>query len=146
MIRRATLEDMDWLIDLAREKYGVENVNEKNDADIRTFLSGALSKPWVCVARGDFGAGMMTVTRPFYEKNPQGHLLFIVSRSNKSMEGYKLARALTAWAFAQGASHVHVSSETAYDLAPFARRLGAVASRPSYVIRRPEQIALERAA
>lgn len=146
MIRRATLEDMDWLIDLAREKYGARYVNERTLPLIEKFLHAALTQAWVCVMRGDFGAGIMTLTRPVYllDEGASGHLLFIASRSNKRMEGYTIARSLIGWAFSLGAECVHVSSGTEYDLAPFARRLGAVQAKPTYVITRP--VAMEMAA
>jgi len=142
MIRKATPEDTEWLMDLACERYP----KEFDVPSARDWLANAFTLPWMMILRGDHGAGIASVTRAFYEKTYRGHMLFIACRANKSMEGYRIVRSLSEWAFACTAESFVISSATTYDLEPFAKRLGAVPSKPSFYIPRPVEASLEEAA
>lgn len=143
MIRVATMDDIDWMIAIAQDRYGRERVDV---ARVRAWLENALQQGWMQFLRGDHGFAVGAVTHAFYDPEAHGHMLFIAVKLNKDMEGYKLARRLRDWAFSRGAVMFHISSATVYNLEPFARRLGAVPAAPSFYIPRPVGIALERAA
>jgi hypothetical protein len=92
--------------------------------------------------RGEFGAGVASVTAPFYDSlSLTGHLLFVATRPNKNMEALQIVRRLSEWAFARGALRFAISNGTGCDLTPFAKRLGAVPVTPMYHIVRPEMVA-----
>lgn len=143
MIRQATLDDMDWLLALANEKY---EAGRMDDERCRAWLPQALGLNWMLFLRGEFGAGVASITAPFYDsKAITGHLLFVASRVNKSMEAFRIVRLLSNWAFEHGARAFAISNGTGCDLTPFAKRLGAIPVSPMYHITRPD-LAMEQAA
>lgn len=141
MIRLATLDDLDFIMEVARERYP-EEIADWDEA--RSFALDALKCEFAVVIRGDFGFAMATLTRAKWSPYVKAHLIFVACRQNKNMEGYKLVRTLTEWAFASGAVEFKLSSGTDFELDAFAKRLGAKPERPSYYI--PAPLALKAVA
>lgn len=127
MIRIATLEDLDWLLDLARERYPYF---EEDGA--RTWLTNVLTNQDVLCIRGEYGALVACAHVLMWNpKKPQVHMVFVVARPNRAFEGYRMLEIMVQWARSLGAS-AHFGEETGIDLAPYARRLGAAMDRPSW--------------
>lgn len=131
MIRSATLEDADWLVDLARLQY--PDVAEEN---IRDWLNGlaVAQSPDIFFIRNDHAALVATLQRPFYAPDkPDVQLLFVMAHPNRDFAGYRLMEAMLDWARSLGAS-VHFGAQCGADMESIARRLGAVQDEPSWTI------------
>lgn len=132
MIRRATRDDIPFLLDVARSAYGARF----ESGAAATFIARALGEPSMIVLRGEHGGAVASMTRSFYDSAPRAYLLFIASRPGRGLlgEGVALVRAVDAWRRERGAIALHFGEDTGVNLAPIARRLGAAVDRPSYVI------------
>lgn len=132
MIRAATLDDSEWIIDVAKE------VCDPFDIDgTRTWFQmlAQACNPDVLFIRGDFGALIATCQRTFFSPDqPTVHLVFAVSRPNRGFEGFRMMEVMVQWGRSLGAS-VHFGSQCGLDMEPIAKRLGAVMDEPSWVVK-----------
>lgn len=118
------------MLDVARECYSefVEN-------EAREWGMGALMQPNTIALRGDNGFVIASIVKFFYKDRPQCFPIFLCARSNSSLEGYRLLKSMVQSARERGAAKVHIGSETGFDFAPFAKRMGWETEPPSYVLR-----------
>ncbi len=130
MIRRATLDDLDFLIDLAASVYG--DFNEQN---ARLWICKTLEVPAAVIFRGEAGAVVATVNAPFYRPAEiRAFIVFIACQDPRLREGVRLCREVVNWGRTMGAQSLRFGSQTDCDLAPLAKRLGAKTESPSFVL------------
>lgn len=134
-LRPVTPADIDWLLDLADEKYPPYNRDAARDwlerftqpADHYVFL------------RSEHGATMASAISSFHD--PTGievHLGFLAclgSAPPMRMEGFRLLQGVIGWARGIGARSFHFGSQTGVDFSSFAKRLGAAREIPSFELR-----------
>lgn len=133
MIRCVSPADVPFLLELAREAYG-ERVEDWNQVtawlEARTIPAEGL-----IFLRSDHGAAVAISPAPtFYAPSSrEWHVMFLaVSGRRPGLEGYRLLKAVLMCARALGGA-LCFQSETGVDLAPLAKRLGAVVeTTPSY--------------
>lgn len=130
LIRHCTLEDVDFLIDVGRACYPPFD----EDA-IRKWLESLFTNPSAMMLRSENGACIASITRLIYRDRPMCYFVFLCARPNKTLEGYRLLKSMVECARERGASQVHIGSETGFDFAPFAKRLGWEVENPTYVLR-----------
>lgn len=133
MIRPATVADIPFLIDVARQRY----TQQFDDAATRRFLQHAIADPNMLVLRGERGGAVVSITRMFWGGPTRACVLFIVALPGAGLigEGMALMRAADKWRREMGAEALHFGEDTGLNFAPLAKRLGAETDRPSYVIR-----------
>ena len=133
-IRPANLLDADWLIALAKSKY--PGLDEKRT---RAWF-GALA--WkrlmgdrdVLFLRGDKAALIAELQTPFYDpKDKSVHLVFLHANEGGAWEGYRMMELMVEWARSLGAS-AHFAEQCGIDIAPIAKRLGAVEDCRSWTV------------
>ncbi len=132
MIRRAEDSDIDFLIAVARARYGA--VAKFDESRARAWLHKVLREPRACVLRGDYGGAVGVIQELFWGGEPRAHMLFTATLPNRCWEGYRLIKALDEWRRAEGADRLYFGSETGVDFSAFARRIGAMPETQSYVI------------
>lgn len=128
-----TENDLQWLIFLGKKRYGEEfdyltvegwyrNVVLKNPMMFHpTRLSNA------------FQIGMITCV-PWLPAEFEYHVVFVCSDHNFMWESAKLLRHSIEWSRKRGCKRWRLSSDTDFDLAPIARRLGATEVSPRFTI------------
>lgn len=133
MIRRATYNDIPFLLEVARERYA----QRFDDTAVTEFLRRAIAEPSMLVLRSEAGGAVASITRQFWGGNPRAYLLFVAARAGRGLvaDGVRLVRAVDEWRRSRGAESLHFGEDTGIDFTPLARRLGAQVDRPSFVIR-----------
>lgn len=135
MIRRATHADIDFMLNIARERYPVFNEREAE-----AWLMHTIGKSDMIVLRSDHAALIATLARPFWSGQLRCHLLFLACRrfpglSRKGLaEGLALMRAADHERQIRGAQSFHFSEDTGANYAVLAKYLGAKHDRPSYTL------------
>lgn len=97
--------------------------------------NAAVVNPTVIAVRGEYGFAVASVVRFFYRATPQCFMVFLCAKPNARLEGYRLLKSVIQSARERGATKIHIGSETDFDFAPFARRLGWEAQPLSYALR-----------
>lgn len=134
MIRPATLQDIPFLLDVARAAYA----QEFDEANVRKFLVAAIPAPSMLVLRSNNGLIVASIARQFWGGPPEAYVQFIAcARPSRGLvgEGVALLRAVDTWRRERGAENLHFGEQTGINMAPLARRLGAVQQTPSYIIK-----------
>lgn len=133
MIRPVGLSDIDFLLHVARSRYGfVDEVAGRTW--LEAVIPQAIERPEeIFFRRTDHGAIFAVKMTTFFAPTPEAHMSFLVALPNRGFEGYRLLEAMIQWARALGAS-AHFGEQTGIDLSPYAKRLGAVLDRPSWTV------------
>jgi hypothetical protein len=127
-VRRATILDIDDCMDIARESYGSFDEVAALKWGVNTMLN-----PDVAFFRTDRAWGASGLVPVFYEpKGTRAAMLFLAARKGAAWEACQILRAMLAWAQSRGAAMYLFGEETGMNLAPLAKRVGAVVDRPSY--------------
>lgn len=130
MIRLATVEDLDDIIEIGLSRYPEFHVE-----NTRRWAEQAISNPNMLFVRSDNGFGVAGLTSFFYEPNvKRATMMYLCTREHSRMEGYRILKMMIQWAKILGATSFHFGEETGIDLSPLAKRLGAKVDRPSYRI------------
>lgn len=134
LVRLLSEHDIPWLLALARKRYAVEF-----DADSTTgwFRNICLKAPLLFhPVRTDNGfcITMLTVM-PWLPTIWEAHVVLICVDHHAGWEALRLLHASVDWARRRKATVWRICSETDYDLAPFARRLGAEELSPRFTLR-----------
>lgn len=134
-LRAVTPADIDWLLDLADERYP-----PYDRAAARAWLERVTpGAPTYIFLRTEHGAALAETISSFYD--PTGvevHLGFLVCRRAAPpmrMEGFRLLQGVIGWARGIGARSFHFGSQTGIDFTSFAKRLGAAREIPSFELR-----------
>ena len=142
-LRKATLNDIQFLVDLAGDVYGQEKYHYYGKYDpmkFRLFFERCLNERSVLILRGEHSAGVACALNLFYLERPRGHILHFFSRpKGLSREAFRVLQGLIAWLRDQGCFQASFGSEIGTDFGPFAKLLGASPANPSYVVRFDEE-------
>lgn len=132
MIRRATLDDLDWVMGVAKARYP-----DFDEAASRAWVAQNLDNPRLCPIRGEKGFALGAINAPFYAPTRlRGYMVFIASEDGAGFEPCTLLSFLVRWAWDQGAQSFHFGEDTGQNLAPLAKRVGAEMDRASFVVKR----------
>ena len=132
MIRKATVDDFPFIIDLAVKRYPKFDVESS-----LLWARKAIDLPGIMIARGEKSFAIGSIAAPFYDPTTfRGYMVFLCAQEDCGYEPVPLARFLIKWALIErGASSFHFGEATGVNLAPLAKRLGADIDSPSYVVK-----------
>lgn len=133
-MRRATIDDLDWMIDLAVKRF--PKIVQDRDAT-ESWLANALVNPSFCVLLDDhgfaIGVGGTTIFNKHYTV-ANIHTL-VTEKGNHIWEAIRMARHIKLWAEQHGAEELYLADSTDIDLGPIAKRIGATEITPRYVVK-----------
>jgi hypothetical protein len=132
--RIMTEDDYPWLHYLCKKRY-----SHKYDSDTTAawFKNVVLKSPLMFFAartQDAFAITLISVT-PWLPTSIEANLVFICADDGCMWQSIRLLRSSIDWARRRGCSLWRMSSDTDYDLAPLARRLGAEELSPRFVLR-----------
>ena len=134
-IRRCTLDDVDFLLEVAEHRYGP---NDFDRPSVRAWLIERIPQhSMIAFFRGKHSAGACHLgVRYMAPTHKQCYLTIIASIPQKSltMEPFRICEAMVGWARDQGATKFWFSDITGNDLAPFVCYLGAREAGRNYVV------------
>ena len=120
-IRRASLDDMPFIIGMAKEKYPARQIEQGIP-----WMEWCIGSPERLVLVGPNSVGVAQVDwRYGFER--RGRLDMLASRPQASApwEAFRMVRMMLAWAKEQGAQGTfRLYADTGIDFGPFAKRLG----------------------
>ena len=120
-IRRASLDDMPFIIGMAKEKYPARQIEQGIP-----WMEWCIGSPERLVLVGPNSVGVAQVDwRYGFER--RGRLDMLASRPQASApwEAFRMVRMMLAWAKEQGAQGTfRLDADTGIDFGPFAKRLG----------------------
>ena len=120
-IRRTSLDDMPFIIGMAKEKYPARQIEQGIP-----WMEWCIGSPERLVLVGPNSVGVAQVDwRYGFER--RGRLDMLASRPQASApwEAFRMVRMMLAWAKEQGAQGTfRLDADTGIDFGPFAKRLG----------------------
>lgn len=128
-----TENDLQWLIFLGKKRYGVDYDYLSVEGWFRNIV---LKNPMMFLATrltNSFQIGLVSLL-PWVPSKLEYHVVFICSDDGAMWEAAKLLRQSIDWARKRGCKCWRLSSDTEFDLAPVARRLGATEVSPRFTI------------
>jgi hypothetical protein len=135
LIRRCTLDDVDFLLQVAEHRYGPADFDRKA---VKAWLIERIPQDSIIAFfRGRHSAGCCHVgVRYMAPTHLQCYLTVIASIPQKSlsMEPFRILEHMVDWARSKGATKFWFSDITGNDLAPFVRHLGAREAGRNYVV------------
>lgn len=125
-MRKCTVDDVDWLMDLGGMMYG--ELLQNHDKT-RKWVEASLSNPNALVIRSD-NAAMMAFfsTMPFHDTPSASATLF----AGKAREVISLFKKASIWAKDKGADKLHFRSMTKHDITKLAKIIGAKIESHAY--------------
>ena len=133
-IRTCKPEDIDWLMEMAKVRYGV---NDYDPVAVRAWVLERLDSPLMTFVRGTHSFGCCNLAvRYMAPSRYQAYLTILASYPTKhlSMEPLRIGEALCKWAKAKGATKFGFSDVTGNDLSPLVKRLGGRFAGHNYVV------------
>lgn len=123
-IRVATLEDVDFLIDVALVCYA----GEFNEDEARVYLTALLQSPGFLVLRGDAGGLVVQAwASPWNSQDRRCAVHFIAWAKPAPFELLAALRMAKDWGAANGYPHFYLANyRNKFNLAPLAKYLGMV--------------------
>lgn len=120
-IRRATLDDAPFLLELAREKYPARQVDLAAN-----WLKWCIESPDRLVLIGPNSAGIAQVQWNYgFERRARLDALAARPTTGAALEALRIVRLMIDWAKQQGAvGSFRLDADTGVDFGPFAKRLG----------------------
>lgn len=128
-----TENDLQWLISLGKKRYGVEYDYLTVEGWFRNIV---LKNPTMFLAirtASAYQIGLVSLL-PWLPSMLEYHVVFICADDGAMWEAAKLLRSSVEWATKRGCKRWHLTSDTKFDLAPIARRLGADEISPRFTI------------
>ena len=121
VIRAATLDDMPFIIELAREKYPQRTI-EKGIP----WMAWAIQNSERLVLVGPNSGGVAQVSWNYgFERRARIDMLGARAVPGAALEALRMVRMMLVWAKEQGAEGTfRLDADTGVDFGPFARRLG----------------------
>jgi hypothetical protein len=132
MIRQITPDDIPALLDIAHESYDYKF----DDAAMTEWGLRAIQLPNVLALRDDDAFGLCQVTGTHW--NPaeiHGCMVYFAMRKSAAWQGCKILRTMRDYSIAMGAIDFQFGEATNMRMDVFAKRIGAVPNRPTYVYR-----------
>ena len=129
-IRPVAIGDLPWLLSLASERYP-----PFDPGTTLSWLAGIINNPQGYAIRTNDAFAIATCMAPaWHPKSPECHLLFLCAAPGEHWQAIRLARDTVRWARTQRCVKWWFSSETDYEIAAIARRLGAKRKVIRYVM------------
>lgn len=131
MIRICTIEDSEWLIDLAVECYSQFDV----ESTFPEWLTPMWGRSDVVIVRGEESAALAYISHPFWQKDFDCELQFICSKKTRfgAIELLHCVKYINELRKNAGCARLYINSRLA-DLEPIALRVGAKLAGKSYVL------------
>lgn len=130
MIQRATIEDIPFLLEVAKRVYKDQNFDV--DAS-RAWLENMIEQPWALVMRGRYGGCVATIMTPFYSCEKSGYMNFICTLPNRENEGQRMMRLAAQWCKKNNAK-LYFGQKTGRNFKALAVKLGAKECPPTFVL------------
>ena len=134
MVRQCTIEDIDFLIEVAKEAYP-EGFDDKAARD---WLAVRLWDPNLAFFRGERSAGSAMMQVKFHAPGrKQCYLIHLCAKKATNGSGWEplaVLDALAAWGKAQGATKFWFADITGIDLNAFCKRRGGYEAGHTYVL------------
>ena len=134
-VRRCTLADVDFLLEIAEHRYGPADFDRKA---VKAWLIERIpQQEIIAFFRGKHSAGACHLgVRYMAPTHQQCYLTVIASIPQRglSMEPYRILEAMVDWGRKRGASKFWASDVTGIDLKPIIQRLGGRHAGQTYVI------------
>lgn len=123
-IHKATLHDMPFIIDMAREKYPARQIERGIE-----WMEWAIQNPERLVLVSPNAVGVAQVSWNYgFERRARLDMLGARTVPGVALEALKMVRLMLVWAKEQGAQGAFkLDADTGVDFGPFARRLGGKA-------------------
>jgi hypothetical protein len=136
MIRHATEDDAPRLLAIAAYAYP-----EFDLAASIQWAEGAFRNPDIGIWLGERTLGVAAVSAPFYApQQRRGVMLFLASEPGAGYEPVKMLRTMVDWCLNErGAASFNFGEDTGANLAPLAKRVGAVLDRQSWTVTRGQK-------
>ena len=136
MIFRATEDDIPRLLAIAAYAYP-----EFDLAASMQWAEQAFRNPDIGIWVGQRTLGVSAVSAPFYSPaRRRGVMLFLAAEPGAGYEPVKMLRTMVDWCLNErGAASFHFGEDTGANLAPLAKRVGAVLDRQSWTVARGQE-------
>ncbi len=135
MIRRCTVNDVDFLLEVAEHRNGPKDFDRPA---VKAWLIERIPQDdLIAFFRGKHSAGACHLgVRYMAPGHKQAYLTVLASIPAKtlSMEPFRICEAMVGWAKAKGATKFWFSDITGHDLGPFVSLLGARDCGRNYVV------------
>lgn len=128
-----TENDIGWAGDLGRKRYPARFDSFTTEGWFRNIV---LKQPVMFLPQRlshAFCISMLSIL-PWLPSDVECNICFICADDGHMWQAMKLLRASVDWARMRKCNHWRLSSDTDYDLAVMARRIGAVEVTPRFVI------------
>lgn len=129
-IRAATLDDVPWMLSIAKLRYGSDRNWEASEAWLRAIIANP--QGMFVTLRGSHTLAIMTITTTFWENEPRAFLLPVVSHPGAPRAGLgrnpeieAILDAFASYAKLRGCVSLEGGSETDSDVGLLLKRRGA---------------------
>lgn len=123
MIRQATPDDFSLILSIGRARYTSSLIDWARGEN---WLHSALTKPaYTPCFIGRRAFLFLIISQPMWEPAPRAILSFFAALPGRDLEPLRLLRHAADYAKSRGCSSFEGGADTAVDLSPFWRRLGA---------------------
>jgi len=134
LVRVMTKDDLPWLIDLCKDRYGPRYDEQST---ISWYLNCVLPTPilfYPSRTNNAFCISMLQCT-PWLPAEFEVNVMFICAERGAMWQALTLLHSSIEWAKQRNAVCWRLTSETDFDLAPFAKRLGATEVTSRFTLR-----------
>jgi hypothetical protein len=129
-----TEDDSDWLERLCKKRYGL---GYDSYSSLAWFKNNVLKNPMMFYAVRSEDAFIITMLSgiPWLAGHLEANVVFICADDGCMWQAMRLLRCSVDWAKRRKCTVWRLSSDTDYDLAPLARRLGVTELSPRFILR-----------
>jgi len=133
VIRKATIDDVDWMLSIAATAYPKDTFEE---AAGRNYLTAIVNSDRCLLLRGEKSfMGGAVVSIPYAPSVKYGTTLPIASSGNAASEILKMTKQILEWAKDKGVAYFNFDALTGVDLGPLAKRFNGLPISPTYSVR-----------
>jgi hypothetical protein len=132
--RLMTDEDIPWLTWLCKKRYAADYDSESTIAWFRNIVLKSPLMFYAVRSQDAFVITMISVT-PWLPGSIEANIIFICADDDAMWQALRLLRCSVDWARRRKCTLWRLSSDTAYELGPLAKRLGATELSPRYALR-----------
>jgi hypothetical protein len=132
--RLLTENDCGWMLDLGKRRYSNQFDFQATEQWYRNIVLKGPMMFWPMRTDNAFCIAMLSTT-PWRPATPECNVTLVCAAENCMWEAVMLLRASIEWAKRRKCSLWRLSSETDFDLAPIAHKLGATEANVRYVLR-----------
>ena len=132
--RLITDQDIPWMIELGNRRYSNHYDHMATEMWVRGIVLKSPMMFWPCRTDNAFCIAMISTT-PWNPSTPEANVVLVCAEEGHMWEAVMLLRASIEWAKRRKCSLWRLSSETDFDLAPIALKLGAKEPNVRWVLR-----------